>query len=49
MLNIEINEQLVAAAAVKEGDVVMEIGQGTRSLTLMSYKCWYHGACNRGQ
>ncbi|KAK1377184.1 rRNA adenine N(6)-methyltransferase [Heracleum sosnowskyi] len=33
MLNSSINEQLVAAADVKEGDVVLEIGPGTGSLT----------------
>ncbi|KAL5792497.1 hypothetical protein ACOSP7_001091 [Xanthoceras sorbifolium] len=33
MLNSEINEQLVDAADVKEGDVVLEIGPGTGSLT----------------
>lgn len=33
MLNSSINEQLVAAANVKEGDVVLEIGPGTGSLT----------------
>lgn len=33
MLNNDINEQLVAAAGVKDGDVVMEIGPGTGSLT----------------
>lgn len=33
MLNGSINEQLVEAAVVKEGDVVLEIGPGTGSLT----------------
>lgn len=33
MLNSSINEQLAAAANVKEGDVVLEIGPGTGSLT----------------
>ncbi|XP_010540259.1 PREDICTED: ribosomal RNA small subunit methyltransferase, chloroplastic [Tarenaya hassleriana] len=33
MLNSEINEQLAAVANVKEGDVVLEIGPGTGSLT----------------
>ncbi|KAL8500134.1 hypothetical protein ACS0TY_019937 [Phlomoides rotata] len=33
MLNASINEELVAAADVKEGDVVLEIGPGTGSLT----------------
>ncbi|XP_039166937.1 ribosomal RNA small subunit methyltransferase, chloroplastic isoform X2 [Eucalyptus grandis] len=33
MLNNDINEQLVNAAGVKEGDVVLEIGPGTGSLT----------------
>ncbi|KAI5647302.1 hypothetical protein M9H77_33307 [Catharanthus roseus] len=33
MLNGSINEQLVQAADVKEGDVVLEIGPGTGSLT----------------
>ncbi|KAE8693819.1 hypothetical protein F3Y22_tig00110793pilonHSYRG00065 [Hibiscus syriacus] len=33
MLNSEINEQLVRAANVEEGDVVLEIGPGTGSLT----------------
>ncbi|ERN19378.1 hypothetical protein AMTR_s00069p00137360 [Amborella trichopoda] len=33
MLNHSINEQLVKAAEVKEGDVVLEIGPGTGSLT----------------
>lgn len=33
MLNGSINEQLVEAADVKEGDVVLEIGPGTGSLT----------------
>ncbi|KAL8156768.1 ribosomal RNA small subunit methyltransferase, chloroplastic-like [Apium graveolens] len=33
MLNSSINEQLVAAANVNEGDVVLEIGPGTGSLT----------------
>ncbi|XP_027163836.1 ribosomal RNA small subunit methyltransferase, chloroplastic isoform X2 [Coffea eugenioides] len=33
MLNGSINEQLVGAADVKEGDVVLEIGPGTGSLT----------------
>lgn len=33
MLNGSINEQLVNAADVKEGDVVLEIGPGTGSLT----------------
>lgn len=33
MLDSSVNEQLVAAAEVKEGDVVLEIGPGTGSLT----------------
>ncbi|KAJ7951063.1 rRNA adenine N(6)-methyltransferase [Quillaja saponaria] len=33
MLNSAINEQLASAANVKEGDVVLEIGPGTGSLT----------------
>ncbi|KAK4853657.1 hypothetical protein QYF36_012438 [Acer negundo] len=33
MLNSEINDQLADAADVKEGDVVLEIGPGTGSLT----------------
>ncbi|XP_058737292.1 ribosomal RNA small subunit methyltransferase, chloroplastic-like [Vicia villosa] len=33
MLNSEINEQLVGVAGVQEGDVVLEIGPGTGSLT----------------
>jgi 16S rRNA A1518/A1519 N6-dimethyltransferase RsmA/KsgA/DIM1 with predicted DNA glycosylase/AP lyase activity len=33
MLNDEINEQLVASANVEEGDLVLEIGPGTGSLT----------------
>ncbi|KAE8699752.1 hypothetical protein F3Y22_tig00110570pilonHSYRG00141 [Hibiscus syriacus] len=33
MLNSEINEQLVRAANVEEGDLVLEIGPGTGSLT----------------
>ncbi|KAJ0110974.1 hypothetical protein Patl1_00355 [Pistacia atlantica] len=33
MLNSEINEQLVGAANIKEGDLVLEIGPGTGSLT----------------
>lgn len=33
MLNSSINQQLAAAANVKEGDVVLEIGPGTGSLT----------------
>ncbi|XP_059634090.1 ribosomal RNA small subunit methyltransferase, chloroplastic [Cornus florida] len=33
MLNSSINEQLVAAANVEDGDVVLEIGPGTGSLT----------------
>ena len=33
MLNSEINEQLAHAANVEEGDVVLEIGPGTGSLT----------------
>jgi 16S rRNA A1518/A1519 N6-dimethyltransferase RsmA/KsgA/DIM1 with predicted DNA glycosylase/AP lyase activity len=33
MLNSDINEQLVGVAAVEEGDVVLEIGPGTGSLT----------------
>lgn len=33
MLNSSINEQLAAAANVEEGDVVLEIGPGTGSLT----------------
>ncbi|KAK7256722.1 hypothetical protein RIF29_30180 [Crotalaria pallida] len=33
MLNSDINEQLAGVAAVEEGDVVLEIGPGTGSLT----------------
>ncbi|OVA16100.1 Ribosomal RNA adenine methylase transferase [Macleaya cordata] len=33
MLNSSVNEQLVGAADVKDGDVVLEIGPGTGSLT----------------
>ncbi|XP_073038510.1 ribosomal RNA small subunit methyltransferase, chloroplastic isoform X1 [Primulina eburnea] len=33
MLNASINEELAAAANVKEGDIVLEIGPGTGSLT----------------
>ncbi|CAN6909207.1 unnamed protein product, partial [Brassica oleracea] len=33
MLNSDINDQLAAAAKVKEGDFVLEIGPGTGSLT----------------
>ncbi|PON79365.1 Ribosomal RNA adenine methyltransferase KsgA/Erm [Parasponia andersonii] len=33
MLNSEVNEQLASAAAVGEGDLVLEIGPGTGSLT----------------
>lgn len=33
MLNSDINEQLASAALVEEGDVVLEIGPGTGSLT----------------
>jgi len=33
MLNDEINEQLVASANVEEGDLILEIGPGTGSLT----------------
>ncbi|KAL0428939.1 UNVERIFIED_CONTAM: Ribosomal RNA small subunit methyltransferase, chloroplastic [Sesamum radiatum] len=33
MLNASVNEELVAAASVKEGDIVLEIGPGTGSLT----------------
>ncbi|KAK4418700.1 Ribosomal RNA small subunit methyltransferase, chloroplastic [Sesamum alatum] len=33
MLNGSVNEELVAAANVKEGDIVLEIGPGTGSLT----------------
>lgn len=33
MLNSSINEQLAGVADVKEGDVVLEIGPGTGSLT----------------
>lgn len=33
MLNSDINEQLVGVAGVEEGDVVLEIGPGTGSLT----------------
>ncbi|XP_047080648.1 ribosomal RNA small subunit methyltransferase, chloroplastic-like isoform X2 [Lolium rigidum] len=33
MLNTRVNEELVAAAGVEEGDVVLEIGPGTGSLT----------------
>ncbi|EPS74235.1 dimethyladenosine transferase, partial [Genlisea aurea] len=33
MLNARINEELVAAGNVKEGDIVLEIGPGTGSLT----------------
>lgn len=35
MLNSSINEQLVSVADVKDGDVVLEIGPGTGSLTNM--------------
>lgn len=33
MLNSEINEQLVGAANIQEGHLVLEIGPGTGSLT----------------
>ncbi|KAJ1277636.1 hypothetical protein BS78_04G018500 [Paspalum vaginatum] len=33
MLNSKVNEELAAAAGVEEGDVVLEIGPGTGSLT----------------
>jgi 16S rRNA A1518/A1519 N6-dimethyltransferase RsmA/KsgA/DIM1 with predicted DNA glycosylase/AP lyase activity len=33
MLNNDINERLASAADVEEGDVVLEIGPGTGSLT----------------
>lgn len=33
MLDSEINDELTAAADVGEGDVVLEIGPGTGSLT----------------
>lgn len=33
MLNNEINEQLVHTSSVEEGDLVLEIGPGTGSLT----------------
>lgn len=33
MLNSSVNEELVAAADVQEGDLVVEIGPGTGSLT----------------
>ncbi|KAK4381194.1 Ribosomal RNA small subunit methyltransferase, chloroplastic [Sesamum angolense] len=33
MLNASVNEELVAAANVREGDIVLEIGPGTGSLT----------------
>ncbi|CAN6271247.1 unnamed protein product [Urochloa humidicola] len=33
MLNCKVNEELVAAAGVEDGDVVLEIGPGTGSLT----------------
>lgn len=33
MLNGEVNDQLVDAANVSDGDVVLEIGPGTGSLT----------------
>ncbi|KAK7295006.1 hypothetical protein RJT34_17909 [Clitoria ternatea] len=33
MLNSDINEQLAGAAAIEQGDVVLEIGPGTGSLT----------------
>ncbi|CAO2033864.1 unnamed protein product [Urochloa humidicola] len=33
MLNSKVNEELVAAAGVEEGDIVLEIGPGTGSLT----------------
>lgn len=33
MLNSSVNEELSDAADVKEGDVVLEIGPGTGSLT----------------
>lgn len=35
MLNSSINEQLVSVADIKDGDVVLEIGPGTGSLTNM--------------
>lgn len=33
MLNSEINDQLAGAAGIEQGDVVLEIGPGTGSLT----------------
>lgn len=33
MLNASVNEELVASANVEEGDIVLEIGPGTGSLT----------------
>lgn len=33
MLNSSVNEELVAAADIQEGDLVVEIGPGTGSLT----------------
>jgi len=33
MLNADINDQLAGAAGVEQGDVVLEIGPGTGSLT----------------
>lgn len=33
MLNSEINEQLAGVADIQQGDVVLEIGPGTGSLT----------------
>lgn len=33
MLNNDVNERLVGAASVRDGDVVLEIGPGTGSLT----------------
>ncbi|GFP98530.1 ribosomal rna small subunit methyltransferase a [Phtheirospermum japonicum] len=35
MVNGSVNEELIAAGNVKEGDIVLEIGQGTGSLTNM--------------
>ena len=33
MLNSSVNEQLAATATIKDGDVILEIGPGTGSLT----------------
>lgn len=33
MLNNDVNERLVGVAGVRDGDVVLEIGPGTGSLT----------------